>query len=168
MATRAFFGPPRNGPVEGGLQVSVHLVPVWDGRLLIFDVDAAPVRGRWLPWAVIDYGQNPYEAASILADDWLGVALSDLSLADVLSIEGVAGGWELAIVFRAELAAPATGDAQRHPVLCERGAYDAIGSFDPIDLQRWVERGPADSVAAGGTALAEETAPVPGSPGLLF
>jgi hypothetical protein len=142
---RAFFGPPRDGPASGGLQVSVHLVPVFEGRLVVFDVSSAVARGRWLPWAVIDFGQNPYEAASLLADDWLDVALDDLSLVDVLSFETTAGGWELAIVFRAAMAASPAGSGARSPVTTPEGHYDAIGPFDPVDLERWVGGSPGES-----------------------
>ena len=138
MSSRAFFGPPQQGPAQGGLQVTVHLVPVHDGRLVTFDVSAGPVRGRWLPWAVIDYHQNPYEAAALLADDWLAVSLHDLRIADVLSISGPLGGWELAIIYRAELAEAPPGDPQRRPFIFDRGEFDAIGAFDPVDLERWV------------------------------
>lgn len=135
---RAFFGPPRGGPAAGGAQISVHLVPVLDGRLAVFDIRDAHVRGRWLPWAVIDYGQNPYEAASILADDWLVEPLRDLSLVDVLSLDAAGGGWELAIVFRAEITKEPPPTAGRQPFLFDAGKYDAIGPFDPVDLERWV------------------------------
>lgn len=138
MTARAFFGPPARGPSEGGLQVSVHLVPVFEGRLVAFDVRAGQVHGRWLPWAVIDFRQNPYEAAALLADDWLDVPLTDLRIADVLSVDGPLGGWELAIVYRAECAARPRGDGQRTPFVYEPGEYDAIGIFDPLDLERWV------------------------------
>jgi hypothetical protein len=129
--------------VQGGLHVSVHLVPVLEGRLLAFDVISPAAKGRWLPWAVVDFGQNPYEAASILADDWLGVDLDDLRVIDVLSLGVEGGGWELAIVFRAALESMPAGDAERRPFQFARGAYDAIGAFDPVDLQRWVEAGAA-------------------------
>jgi hypothetical protein len=159
MSSRAFFGPPQRGPTEGGLQVSVHLVPVHEGRLVAFDVRSAQLRGRWLPWAVIDFRQNPYEAAALLADDWFGdTALSDLRVADVLSLDGPLGGWEVAIVFRAELEAMPAGDPERMPYVYEAGAFDAIGAFDPVDLERWTSM-PAAPVAA--TPPAEVTPPVP-------
>ena len=138
MAARALFGPPKAAPASGGLQVACYLVPVFDGCLVVFDIHSKATSGRWLPWAVIDYGQNPYEAASLLADDWLNVPLDDLSLADVLSLENEAG-WELAIVFRAALPTLPPGDAERHTVRCEAGQFDAIAAFDPVDLERWVK-----------------------------
>jgi hypothetical protein len=138
VAARAFFGAPRDGLAKGGLHVTVHLVPVFEGCLVVFDVTANAAHGRWLPWAVMEFGQNPYEAASLLADDWCDVPLADLSLADVMSIEVESGGWELAIVFRAELTALPAGDAERRPVAIEPGHFDAIGAFDPVDLERWV------------------------------
>lgn len=138
MAARAFFGPPAKTAAPGGLQVSVYLVPVYQGRLLAFDIHAKAVSGRWLPWAVIDYRQNPYEAAALLADDWLDVGLEDLRVVDVLSAEGPLGGWELAIVYRAELTGLPVGDADRRPYLYPVDGYDAIAIFEPADFERWV------------------------------
>jgi hypothetical protein len=116
----------------------VHLVPVFRGRLVAFDVTAGKVRGRFIPWAVIDYRQNPYEAAALLADDWFGDApLADLRIADVLSLDGPLGGWEMAIVYRAELAALPPGDRERTPHVYDEAQFDAIGAFDPVDLERW-------------------------------
>ncbi len=153
MPHRAIFGPPKETPAAGGLLVTVHLVPVFEGRLLAFDLAQPHVRGRWLPWAVIEFGQNPYEAASLLADDWLDVPLVDLALADVLSLPGDGGGWELAIVYRAHPAAMPSASADRQPFLYAAGAFDAIGAFDPVDLERWVtmRAQPAD-VAPGAAA----------------
>lgn len=139
MPARAFFGPPRPGFVTGGTHISVYLVPIYQGRLVVFDVQAREARGRWLPWDVLDFGANPYEAASTLADDWCGVALSDLSLVDVMSFPVEGGGWELTIVFRAELEAAPPGDDARTPFLFPAGECDAIGPFDPVDLRRWIE-----------------------------
>jgi hypothetical protein len=161
---RAFFGPPQEGPSRGGLQVSVYLVPVHDGRLIVFDVTAPAARGRWLPWAVTGFGQNPYEAAAMLADDWLDVPLHDLSLADVMSFDIEGGGWELAIVFRAELAAPPRPSTARTPVALAAGHLDAIGPFDPVDLERWLAGPPG----AGAAAPARQEAPEPGPGGLVF
>ena len=167
-ALRAFFGPPRHGPASGGLHVTVHLVPVHDGRLVVFDVLADAASGRFLPWAVADFGQNPYEAASLLADDWLDVPLRDLSLADVLSLEVPGGGWELAIVFRAECAAAPAGDAERQPVVYAPGVFDAFGAFDPLDIQRWVEAGRGGSMEPGTGAVQQSGEPAPPGPGLVF
>lgn len=135
---RAFFGGPVEGFVTGGTHITVYLIPVFEGGLVVFDVRAREVRGRWLPWDVLDFGANPYEAASGLADDWCDVALKDLALVDVMSFPVEGGGWELAIVFRAELGALPPGDDARSPYRFEPGRYDAIGPFDPIDLERWV------------------------------
>ena len=142
MPARAFFDAPRDGVARGGMHVTVHLVTVIEGELVVFDVSAKAARGRWLPWAVLEFGQNPYEAASLLADDWCDVALDDLRLADVLSFEVEGGGWELAIVFRAALAAVPVGDGARAPVLVHAGHIDAIGAFDPADIARWVGAAP--------------------------
>jgi hypothetical protein len=149
MASRAVFGPPLDQPVRGGLHVSVHVVPVFEGRLVVFDIESHAARGRWLPWAVIDFGQNPYEAAATLADDWCGVTLADLSLVDVMSFAVDGGGWELAIVFRAELESLPATSGERTPVPFEAGKYDAIGNFDPVDLQRWVESRPPAPASGG-------------------
>ncbi len=148
MSARAIFGPPRKTPDLGGLQVAVYLVPVYEDRLLTFDVTAPEAHGRWLPWAVIGYGQNPYEAAAMLADDWLDVPLEDLSLVDVLSFDAPGGGWELAIIFRACLWTKPAGDETRTPHLYAAGEFDAIASFDPVDLERWVTGGPASPARA--------------------
>jgi hypothetical protein len=137
----AYFGPPNESFVAGGTHITVYLVPVFEGRLVVFDVSAPEARGRWLPWDVLDWGGNPYECASALADDWCEGAISDLRLADVMSFAVEGGGWELAIVFRAELTTAPSADDVRTPFVFAPGAYDAIGSFDPIDLQRWLEGG---------------------------
>lgn len=142
---RAFFGPPIPSFASGGAHITVYLIPVFEGGLVLFDVGARQARGRWLPWDVLDFGANPYEAASALADDWCNVALRDLSLADVMSFAVEDGGWELAIVFRAELSAMPAGDDVRTPLRFEPGHYDAIGQFDPIDLERWVTASPASA-----------------------
>ncbi len=149
---RAFFGPPRATVTPGGAHLTVYLVPVFEGGLVVFDVDAREARGRWLPWDVLDFGQNPYEAASQLADDWCNVSLHDLSLADVMSFPVEPSGWELAIVFRAELAEMPPGDAARTAVRFDPGQYDAIGPFDPVDIERWMaaSTGPTSAATAGG------------------
>lgn len=140
---RAFFGPPAATFVSGGTHITVYLIPVFDGGLVVFDVRAPQARGRWLPWDVLDFGANPYEAASALADGWCDVTLKDLSLVDVMSFPVEGGGWELAIIFRAELGALPPGDDVRTPYRFEPGRYDAIGPFDPVDLERWVIAAPS-------------------------
>lgn len=151
-AGRAFFGPPRDTVTAGGAHVTVYLVPVFEGGLVVFEVEAPEARGRWLPWDVLEFGQNPYEAASQLADNWCNVSLHDLSLADLMSFPVEPGGWELAIVFRAELAEMPPGDALRAAFRSEPGHYDAIGPFDPVDIERWVAAGagPTPTAGAGG------------------
>lgn len=155
----AFFGRPQAAPVDGGFHVTIHLVPVFDGRLVVFDVTAAVARGRWLPWTVAPFAANPWEVAAELADDWLQGAIDDLSLVDVLSFESPGRGWELAIVFRAALTAvpPPEPGRERSPFVFAPGAFDAIAAFDPVDLERWVS-------AATRTAAD----PPPGASGLLF
>ena len=154
---RAYFGSPRTGPSAGGLQVTVYVIPVYESDLVVFDVHLSQARGRWLPWDVIDFGANPYEAASTLVDDWCDGALSDLVLVDGLSLEAPGDGWELAIVFRAELTAMPAGDGDRTAKRVPATATDAIGPFDPVDLERWLRLGP------GREALAERG----GGPGSL-
>lgn len=134
----AYFGPPATTFVAGGAHLAVYLLPVFNGQLTVFDVESAQARGRWLPWDILPWGGNPYELASELSDLWCQVPLTDLSLADVLSYPSPEDGWELAIVFRAELAEPARGDELRTPYFFPAGQFDAIGPFDPIDLERWV------------------------------
>ena len=161
---KAYFGPPVSGSVPGGTQLSIYLVPVFEGRLVAFDVEAREARGRWLPWDVLELQENPYEAASELADSWCGVGLSSLTLADVMSFAQPDGGWELAIVFRAELADAPQGDGERRPFIYEAGRYDAIGSFDPVDLERWVTGGGDGAGARPNGAGSGQ----PRSTGLLF
>lgn len=157
MSRSAYFGQPADSFVRGGAHVAVYLVPVFDGGLVVFDVTARSARGRWLPWDILEFGGNPYEAAASLADDWCGGALSDLSLVDVMSFPFEGEGWELAIVYRAELTELPLADDVRTPFRFPPGQFDAIGSFDPVDLERWVQRG-------GGTA----SGPPRLSGGLLF
>lgn len=135
--------------MPGGAHVAVYVVPVFAGELLVFDVDAPGVRGRWLPWTVLEYGANPYETAAALGDDWCEGAVSALEVVDVLSFPSELDGWELALVFRAELTKRPEGDAQRRPVLAAPEGIDAIGPFDPVDLLRWVERGGGGGPGAG-------------------
>lgn len=151
----AYFGPPATGFVAGGTHVTVYLVPVFAGRLVVFDVTVREARGRWLPWDVLEWAGNPYEAAAALADQWCDGAPSDLRLVDLMSFTVEGGGWELAAVFRAELTAlPAAGDA-RTPYTYPAGQYDAIGNFDPVDLERWVSAAPPAprDTPAGGNSL---------------
>jgi hypothetical protein len=144
----AYFGPPVTGFVPGGTHVTVYLAPVFEGRLVVFDVAAREARGRWLPWDVLGWRANAYECASALADQWCDVPLTDLALIDVMSFATEGGGWELAIVFRAELMEAPKGDAVRVPFLFPAGEFDAIGNFDTVDLARWVDAGAQGSAAA--------------------
>jgi len=140
MPRYAYFSQPAESFVRSGAHVAVYLVPVFEGGLVVFDVSARAARGRWLPWDILEFGGNPYEAAATLADNWCGGALSDLSLVDVMSFPFEGEGWELAIVYRAELTELPRADDARTPFRFGPGEYDAIGSFDPVDLQRWVEQ----------------------------
>ncbi|MCK9517846.1 MAG: hypothetical protein M0R74_02285 [Dehalococcoidia bacterium] len=148
--SRAFFGRPETAPVRGGAHVTLYLVPVFERQLVAFDVSAPQARGRWLPWTVLDFGQNPYEAAAGLADRWCGGRITDLALVDVMSFEVEGGGWELAIVFRAELSRLPEPTEDQAPHVFAEGHFDAIGRFDPVDLERWVRqsRQPAAQQAA--------------------
>lgn len=142
MSGHAIFGPPAGDLTEGGAHITVNLVPVFQGRLVAFDVTASEARGRWLPWTVLPFGGNPYETASDLAEEWCRGAVADLRLVDVMSFSLVRGSWELAIVFRAQLTEKPPSLRDRIPSIYEPGHFDAIGSFDPVDLRRWVESGP--------------------------
>ena len=137
---KAFFGQPSHTFVPGGAHIAVYIVPVFEGRLVVFDVAASAARGRWLPWDVLEFGGNPYEAAATLADSWCDGAVSELVLADAMSFPFEGGGWELALIFRAELTSPPGGDEARRPIVVEAGTFDSIGNFDPVDLERWVVR----------------------------
>ena len=149
----AYFGRPADSFQPGGTHITVYLVPVLDGRLVTFDVSAAEARGRWLPWDVLEWGGNPYECAAALADDWCGGAVSDLRLVDLMSFSVEPNGWELAAVFRAELTGEPPADDVRRPFLFPPHEYDAIGNFDPVDLQRWVESSVGVRAPASGDLL---------------
>ena len=152
----AYFGKPQPSFVPGGTHIAIYLVPVFEGQLVVFDVTAKAARGRWLPSAILPFGGNPYEAAATLAALWCEGAVTDLALADVMSFPFEPGGWELAVVFRAELTTAPAGDGDRTPVILPRSEFDAIGNFDPVDLERWV-----------GAGMASPSAPREG-PRLLF
>ncbi len=138
MSSYAYFGRPERDIVRGGTHVTVYVVPVFEGRLVAFDVTAPQARGRWLPFTVLGFRQNPYEAAAGVADRWCGGMVTDLGIVDVMSFEVDGGGWELAIIFRAELSQLPEPEADRSPYVFEPGAFDAIARFDPVDLERWV------------------------------
>ena len=118
-------------------RICVYLVPVFEGRLVVFDVSAREARGRWLPWDILPDRGNPYEVAATLGDNWCASAISALTLADILSLT-LPHPWELAIIFRAELTALPLPDPVRTPFLYPTATFDAIGAFDPVDLERWV------------------------------
>ncbi len=139
MAERAIFGPPAAQPLEGGTFLSVHVVSVHEGRLVAFDVTAPEAEGRWLPWAILDHGGNPYEAASALIDDWChGSTMTDLRLVDVISRARPGPAWELALVFRAELARTPGGDTRRQPHICAEGDYEGLSGFGAVEIERWL------------------------------
>ena len=60
-------------------------------------------------------------------------------------------GLPFSLVFRAELTAIPAGDAARSTFVYDPGEFDAIGNFDPVDLERWALRGlPAPEAPPGG------------------
>lgn len=136
----AFFGPPKGSFQRGGAHIGVYLVPVFEGRLVAFDVTARGAQDRWLPWNVLPYGENPYVEASALADDWCDGAMQDLRLADVLSGEAEES-WELSLLYRVELTAMPAGDAMRSPVALPVPLTAPIRQFSAGDLERWVRQG---------------------------
>jgi hypothetical protein len=137
MVASAFFGPPKGNFQRDGAHIAVYLVPVFDGRLVAFDVNARGAQDRWLPWNVLPYGENPYVEASALADDWCGGAMRDLRLADVLS-GSAEESWELSLLYRLELTAMPRGDALRKPVALALPLESSIRQFETADLERWV------------------------------
>lgn len=159
----AFFGRPFDAVVAGGTHITVYMVPVFEGRLAVFHVAAPEARGRWLPWDVLEWGANPYVTASALADQWCDVPLIDLALVDVMSFPINTGGWELAIIFRAQLSAAPKGDSVRTPYVFPEGTFDSIGNFQPVDLQRWVT-----GVGSKPLSPAKPADPKPAGPQLLF
>lgn len=149
----AYFGRPVPASAPGGFHVAVYVVPVLERRLVVFDIDGpGEIAGRWLPWAVLPFQGNPYEAASALADSWCDVPMDDLRLIDVMSFAGAGENWELALVFRAELAERPAGDATKQAAFLDPRSLDAIGPFDPVDLARWLmdeRRSPRDQSHPG-------------------
>ncbi len=133
----AYFPPPRTSFRPGDSFISVHLVPLWQGRLVVFDIDEPPARGRWLPWTVAWFQANPYEVASALVEEWCGTFPHDLRFVDALSFETEGGGWELALVFRAELGEQPVSAAGRRLVLVDPADLAPVGRFDAADLARW-------------------------------
>jgi hypothetical protein len=134
----AFFGPPKGSFQRGGAHIAIYLVPVFEGQLVAFDVSARGAEGRWLPWNVLPYGENPYVEASALADDWCDGAMQDLRLVDVLT--GVAEeSWELSLLYRVELTALPGGDGARVPVALAPPLESPVRQFS--DLERWVAAG---------------------------
>lgn len=134
--------------MANGVLLSVHVVPVLEGRIVAFVLDPPGPRGRWLPWTVLEQGANPYEIASTIIDEWCDGAMSDLRLADVISREGD-NGWELAIVFRAELTA-LPGYERGAPHVCDPQDLAAVQGFERVDLERWLEGGGAAAPATEG------------------
>ncbi len=134
--------------MASGVLLSVHVAPVLEGRIVAFVLDPPGPKGRWLPWTVLPQGANPYEIASTIVDEWCEGAMSDLRLADVISRESD-DGWELAIVFRAELTA-LPGHERGAPRVCDPQDLDAVQGFEAVDLERWQGGGGAEGPATEG------------------
>jgi len=64
--------------------------------------------------------------------------VSDLRLVDVLSLDADEDGWELALIFRAELMALPRGDDHRAVALIDGAPGEAIQRFAPVELDRWI------------------------------
>ena len=143
-----------------GVLLTVHVVPVLEGRVVAFVLEAGGPSGRWLPWTVLKQGANPYEIASTIVDEWCEGAMSDLRLVDVISREGD-DGWELAVVFRAELTA-LPGHERGAPFVCDPQDLGGIRGFEAVDLERWQGAGPA-ATEDGATST-----PAPDSSKLVF
>lgn len=122
--------------------IMVYLVPVYEGRLVVFDVTSPGAQGRWIPWQVLEFAQVPYESAAQLSDVWLNGAVSTLSLVDVMMQPGESGVNELAIVFRCDVTALPARTAERDAFAYPEGHLDAIAGFDPVDLERWLLQRP--------------------------
>ena len=144
--------------MAGGVLLTVHVVPVLQGQLVTFLLEAPGPGGRWLPWTVLKQGANPYEIASTIIDEWCDGAMSDLRLVDVISREGD-DGWELAVVFRAELTALPRGE-RGEPRVCESQDLESVHGFDAVDLERWLGASAAGRVAT--------PTPDPDGPSLVF
>ncbi len=143
MVEYARFGLPVASFVPGGAHISVHVVPVFGGAIVAYDVAARAARGRWLPWDLLPYGGNPYETAAELGDTWCDGAVTELVLVDTLSFVAPGESWELALIFRAELSTAPTGDVDRHPILLVPGDLDSVARFEAVDLERWLAAGEA-------------------------
>ena len=45
MAGRAIFGKPVDRPMAGGALITAHVVPVFQGKLVVFELESSEVRG---------------------------------------------------------------------------------------------------------------------------
>ena len=123
--------------MAAGVLLTVHVAPVLEGQRSSCPSSSMGDRaGRWLPWTTLKHGANPYEIASTVVDEWCDGAMSDLRLVDVISREGD-GGWELAVVFRAELTALPRGE-RGAPRVCDPQDLAGVQGFDAVDLERWL------------------------------
>lgn len=168
MTALSFFGRPEKSFKAGGAHIAIYAVPVYDGKLVVYDIDASGITGRFLPWTVLAFGGNPYADASLLVDDWCQVPVSSLRLIDVIGGHQAEGSRELAIVFRAELFEPPRGDAHREPVLLDASDLEPIGPFPVTELQRWLAAGTPPAPAAPEPANPPERPVDDDSPRLLF
>ena len=136
--------------MASGVLLSVHVVPVLEGRIVAFVLDPPGPKGRWLPWTVLEQGANPYEIASTIVDEWCDGAMSDLRLADVIS-RASDDGWELAIIFRAELTALPSHE-RGAPHVCDAQDLAAVPGFEAVDLERWLGAGATPPAVEGGSS----------------
>lgn len=118
--------------------ITVSLVPIHGGDVVAFEVTAREARGVWLPWTTLEFGQSPWESASILADEWCDGHEIAIDLVDAISIlDGDA--WQLAIVFRARLAALPSAKADRVPVAAHDHGDSLCNPFSAADVSRWAQ-----------------------------
>jgi hypothetical protein len=141
----ARFGKPAAEFAPAGAHVAVHLVPVFEGRIVAFDV-LGPAAGRWLPWDLLPFEGNPYETAAALGDQWCDGSVLDLRVCDVLSLPSPGQSWELALIFRAELGQMPAGDDARRAVALAPGEMSTVMRFAATELERWL--GPASNPEA--------------------
>lgn len=146
---RALFGPPAGVLKRGGTRITVYVVPTLEGHLVAYDLSGDPaVAGRWLPWDVLPFAESPHAAASAVIDRWCGAPMLDLRLVDSLSLDHSDGTWELALIFRAELAAAPEPSPGLAPIHLPLDALDGVAPFAPGDLHRWLTSGEPPPPAA--------------------
>tara|TARA_B110000263_G_C15225814_1_gene472183 strand:+ start:583 stop:1041 length:459 start_codon:yes stop_codon:yes gene_type:complete len=138
---QAIFGKPVKNIGAGGTFLTIHIIPVYKGKLVAFDVTAPEAKGRWFPWTVLNYGIEPYEAAANLVDDWCEGSTQQLSLCDILTFMSYEGAWQISLVFRNELITLPHGDFERKPLLFDKELPTKIDKFQSADIERWINSG---------------------------